>query len=70
MKHYYTVDQDHMKISDIRKLKLHTFPYLDKNYLGLDMSDRSIVQRELDLTTDSVLHDQDKSDMVDVFFIL
>ncbi len=68
MKHYFTIDQDHMKSSDIRKLKMHTLPYLDKNYVRLDMSDRSIVQRELDLTTDSVLPDKNKSVVVDLFY--
>ncbi len=68
MKHYYTIDQDHMKTGEIRKLKLKTFPYLDKNDVKLDMLDRSIVQRELSLTTDSVLPDHEKSDMVDFFY--
>ncbi len=32
------------------------------------MLDRSIVQSELDVTTDSVLPDHEKSDMVDFFY--
>ncbi len=57
-----------MQHSEIRKLNLKTFSYLDKNDVRLDMSNRSIVRRELDLTTDSVLPDHEKSDMVDFFY--
>ncbi len=56
-----------MNNSEIKKLKLKTFPYLDKTDVRLDISDRSIVQRELDLTTDSVLTEHEKADIVDFF---
>ncbi len=68
MKHYYSKDQDHMNANEIRKLKLKIFPYLDKNDVSLDMSDRSIVQRELDLTTDSVLSENERADIADFFY--
>ncbi len=67
MKHYYNIDQDN---SEIRKLNLHTFPYLNKDDITLDMSDRSIVERELDLTTDSVLPDNEKHEMVNYFYCM
>ncbi len=68
MKNYYFKDQDHMNTSEIRKLKLKTFPYLDKNDVRLDMSSRSMVQRELDFTTNCVLPEHEKADIVDFFY--
>ncbi len=70
MKDYYSKDQDHMRANEIRKLKLRTFPYLDKNDVRLDMSDRSIVQSELDSSTDSVLPEIERSDIVDFFYTM
>ncbi len=35
MKDYYSKDQDHVRPNEIRKLKLKTFLYLDKNDVRL-----------------------------------
>ncbi len=51
-------------------MKLKTFSYLDKNDVRLDMSDRSIVKRELDLITDSVLPELERADIIDFFYTM
>ncbi len=61
MSDYYSHDQEKMNVSQIYALKRKTFPYLDKTDVRLKMSDRIIIEKELDLNTDSVLSDTDKS---------
>ncbi len=56
----YSHDQDKMNASQIYALKSKTFPYLDKTDVRLKMSDRVIIEKELDLVTDSVLSETDR----------
>ncbi len=60
MRDYYSHDQDKMTTADIFALKCKTFPYLDKSDVCLKMSDRVIIERDLDLVTDSVLSETDR----------
>lgn len=68
MRMYYEHDQDKMTPSDIKQLKLKTFPFLSKNDIRLTMTDRMIIERELDLSTDSVLTDADRSSVRQFFY--
>ncbi len=60
MRDYYSHDQDKMNASQIYALKRKTFPYLDKTDVRLKMPDRIIIEKELDLDTNSVLSETDK----------
>ncbi len=66
MKDYYKHNQDKMTPDEIRELKLKSFPYLSNDSVCLNMSDRNIIRKELDLNTDSVLSDNDKQSMRDI----
>ena len=52
---YQNIDQSKMTTEEIYKLKRYTFPYLDHDDVRLSLPDKTIIERELDLTTDSVL---------------
>ncbi len=68
MRDYYKHNQDMITSDEIRELKIKTFPYLSIDDVRLSMSDRNIVRKELDLNTDSVLHDNDKQSIRDFFY--
>ncbi len=55
MSDYYSHDWDKMNASQIYALTRKTFSYLDKTDVRLKMSNRIIIEKELDLNTDSVL---------------
>ncbi len=55
MKDYYKHNQDQMTPDQIRELKIKTFPYLSSDDVRLSMSDRNIVRKELNLSTESCL---------------
>ena len=57
-----------MTCEEIKKLKQTTFPHLTSNDVRISLSDREIVNRELDLTTDSVLTDGDKPEIREFFY--
>ncbi len=61
-------DQDKMNVSLIYALKSKTFPYIDKTDVRLKMSDRVIIEKELDLVTDSVLSETDKIKVKDFYY--
>ena len=67
-KRYLTFDQDNMTPVEIRKLQLHTFPHLNDDDVRLDMTDRAIIDRELDLETDTLLQTQADKKEVRLFF--
>ncbi len=68
MSDYYSHDQDKMNASQIYALKCQTFPYLDKSDVRLKMSDRVIIERELDLVKDSVLSKTDRIKVKDFYY--
>ncbi len=68
MKDYYSYNQDKMTAAQISKLKVKTFPYLSHDDVRLNMSDRNIFRKELDLDTDSVLSSKDKQSIRDFFY--
>ncbi len=68
MKDYYSHDQDNMTTAEIYALKCKTFPYLDKSDVRLKMSDRVIIEKELDLVTDSVLSEADRVKVKDFYY--
>ncbi len=68
MKDYYSHNQDKMSPTQIRELKVQTFPYLSDDDVRLSMSDRNIIKKELDLDTDSVLSGTDKHSILDLFY--
>ncbi len=67
MKDYYSHNQDTMNAAQIRELKVKMFPYLSHDDVRLNMSDRNIVRKELDLDTDSVLSGNDKPSIRDFY---
>ncbi len=68
MSDYYAHDQDKMTNAQIYALKCKTFPYLDKSDVRLKMSDRVIIERELDLVTDSVLSETERIKVRDFYY--
>ncbi len=44
-----------MTASEIRRFKTKTFPYLDKDDIRLNLSDRVIIKKEHDLVTNPFL---------------
>ncbi len=44
------------------------YPYLSSDDIHLSMSDRNIVRKELDLSTDTVLSDSDKNSVSDFYY--
>ncbi len=68
IKNYHKHNQDKMTAQEIRELKCRTFPYLSKDDVRLNMSDRNIITKELDLDTDSVLSCTDKQSIRDFFY--
>ncbi len=69
MKSYYGYDQDKMTPDSIRWLKWKMFPYLYEDDIRLNMSDRNIIHKEFDLTTDSILTENDKPSIGDFFLL-
>jgi hypothetical protein len=70
MTDYYEYDQENMSVSEISKLKLKTFPYLDPTDIRLEMTDKSIINKELNLTENSVLKPEDIPKIQDFFYQL
>ncbi len=68
MKDCYRHNRNKMTPADNRELKSKTFPYLSNDDICLNMSDRDIVRKELDLETDSVLNDNDKQSIKDFYY--
>ncbi len=68
MSDYYAHDQDKMTTAQIYALKCKTFPYLYKSDVSLKMSDNVIIERELDLLTDSVLSETDRVKVKDFYY--
>ncbi len=68
MSDYYSHDQDKMTTDQIYALKCKTFPYLESTDVRLKMSDRVIIEKELDLVTDSVLSETDKIKVRDFYY--
>jgi hypothetical protein len=60
LEQYYKYDQDKMTAIQIYDLKRKTFPYLPSNDLRLKMPDRVIIDKDLDLLTDSILSPKDR----------
>ena len=60
MRNYHAHDQDKMTAQQIASLKRLTFPYLDADDVRVHLADRSIIHKELDLKTDSILSEEDK----------
>ncbi len=58
-----------MSSTQIRELKVKTFPYLIDDDVRLSMSDKNIIRKELELDTDSVLSSNDKHSIHDFFLL-
>ncbi len=69
MKDYHKYNQDKMTAHEIREFKCKTFPYLSNDDVRLNISDRNIIRKELDLDTDSVLSGQQTSNRLDIFLL-
>ncbi len=69
MRDYYSHDQDNMTTAEIYALKCKTFPYLEKSDVRLKMSDRVIIEKELDFVTDSVLSEADRVKVKDFYYL-
>jgi hypothetical protein len=67
---YYKSDQDNMTATQIYDLKRRTFPYLPPDDLRLKMPDRVIIDKDLDLTTDSILTPKDRETVKNLFYSL
>ena len=70
MHKYYEHDQDKMTSQEIYALKCVTFPYLDKDDIRLRLSDRSIINKELDLNTASILNETEKPQIRELLYSL
>jgi hypothetical protein len=70
LEHYYKCDQDNMTTSQIYDLKRKTFPYLPSDDLRLKLSDKVIIEKDLDLHTDTVLTATDRETVKDLFYSL
>ncbi len=68
MKDYYNNNNDKMTPEQIRELKIKTFLCLSNDDIHLTTSDRNIVRKELDLSTNSVLSDNDKQSIRDFYY--
>ena len=70
LEHYYKCDQDNMTTSQIYDLKRKTFPYLPPDDLRLKLTDKIIIEKDLDLHTDTVLTLTDRETVKDLFYSL
>jgi hypothetical protein len=70
LENYYKFDQDNMTVTEIYDLKRKTFPYLPPDDLRLKMPDRVIIDKDLDLTTDSILTPKDCDTVKNLFYSL
>jgi hypothetical protein len=70
LEQYYKYDQDKMTAIQIYDLKRKTFPYLPSNDLRLKMPDRVIIDKDLDLITDSILSPKDREIVKNLFYSL
>ncbi len=58
-----------MSSTQIRELKVKTFPYLIDDDVRLSMSDKNIIRKELDLDTDYGLSSTDRHFIHDFFLL-
>ncbi len=68
MKDFYKHNQDKMTPDQIREFKIKTFPYLSNDDLRLNMSNMNILRKDLDLDTDTVLSENDRYSIRDVYY--
>ncbi len=70
MKRYYSFDQSKMTTQEIYELKRFTFPYLEPDDVRLSLPDSVIIEKELDLHTDSVLTPSEREKVAKLFYDL